>query len=104
MGLDGVEIFTNGSASHHELRKLHKRVDLIRSATSKVTMATQCTNHMYCHLQVGGVYMYSNLIGCDGERVYYDGCCLIAVNVDIVAQVGSLPVSSNWQTTHCHLL
>ena len=30
--------------------------------------------------------MYSNLIGCDGERVYYDGCCLIAVNGDIVAQ------------------
>ena len=37
MGLDGVEIFTNGSGSHHELRKLHKRVDLIKSATSKVT-------------------------------------------------------------------
>ena len=30
--------------------------------------------------------MYSNLIGCDGERVFYDGCCLIAVNGDIVAQ------------------
>ena len=30
--------------------------------------------------------MYSNLIGCDGERVYYDGCCLIAVNGEIVAQ------------------
>ena len=36
MGLDGVEVFTNGSGSHHELRKLHKRVDLIKSATSKV--------------------------------------------------------------------
>ena len=30
--------------------------------------------------------MYSNLIGCDGERVFYDGSCLIAVNGDIVAQ------------------
>ena len=36
LGLDGVEIFTNGSASHHELRKLQRRVDLIRNATSKV--------------------------------------------------------------------
>lgn len=36
MGLDGVEIFTNSSGSHHELRKLHKRVDLIKDATSKV--------------------------------------------------------------------
>ena len=36
MGLDGVEIFTNGSGSHHQLRKLNVRVDLITSATSKV--------------------------------------------------------------------
>jgi hypothetical protein len=36
MGLDGVEIFTNGSGSHHELRKLNVRFDLIKSATSKV--------------------------------------------------------------------
>lgn len=38
MGLDGVEIFTNSSASHHELRKLHTRVDLIREATEKVSI------------------------------------------------------------------
>jgi NAD+ synthase (glutamine-hydrolysing) len=37
MGLDGVEIFTNSSASHHELRKLNKRVELIREATAKVS-------------------------------------------------------------------
>ena len=37
--------------------------------------------------------MYSNLIGCDGERVYYDGCCLIAVNGEIVAQVSPLHVT-----------
>ena len=30
--------------------------------------------------------MYSNLIGCDGERVYYDGCCMIALNGDVLAQ------------------
>ena len=36
MGLDGVEIISNGSGSHHELRKLYKRVELIKSATSKV--------------------------------------------------------------------
>ena len=36
MGLDGVEIFTNSSGSHHELRKLHRRIDLIREATQKV--------------------------------------------------------------------
>lgn len=36
MGLDGVEIFTNASASHHELRKADQRVNLIKSATTKV--------------------------------------------------------------------
>ena len=36
MGLDGVEIFTNSSGSHHELRKLFTRVELIKEATLKV--------------------------------------------------------------------
>ena len=31
-----MEIFTNSSGSHHELRKLHTRVDLIKEATAKV--------------------------------------------------------------------
>lgn len=39
MGLDGVEIFTNSSGSHHELRKLSKRVDLIKEATAKVRLS-----------------------------------------------------------------
>ena len=34
--------------------------------------------------------MYSNLIGCDGERVYYDGCCLIALNGEVGIQTASL--------------
>lgn len=40
MGLDGVEIFTNSSGSHHELRKLNTRVDLIKEATQKVRCCT----------------------------------------------------------------
>ena len=70
MSLDGIEIFTNGSASHHELRKLNKRIDLMRFATQKC----------------GGLYLYANHQGCDGERVYYDGCALIVFNGEIVAQ------------------
>ncbi|KAH8103877.1 glutamine-dependent NAD(+) synthetase with GAT domain-containing protein [Cristinia sonorae] len=70
MGLDGVEIFTNSSGSHHELRKLHTRVDLIKEATQKL----------------GGIYLYANQQGCDGDRLYYDGCAMIAVNGHIVAQ------------------
>ncbi|KAL1696657.1 hypothetical protein GGG16DRAFT_85113 [Schizophyllum commune] len=70
MGLDGVEIFTNSSGSHHELRKLYRRVELIKEAT----------------LKTGGIYLYANQQGCDGDRLYYDGCPLIAVNGEIVAQ------------------
>lgn len=36
--------------------------------------------------QVGGIYLYANQKGCDGDRVYYDGCSMVAVNGDIVAQ------------------
>lgn len=70
MGLDGVEIFINSSASHHELRKLYRRVELIKEAT----------------LKLGGIYLYANQQGCDGDRLYYDGCPLIALNGSIVAQ------------------
>ncbi|RDB23408.1 Glutamine-dependent NAD(+) synthetase [Hypsizygus marmoreus] len=70
MGLDGVEIFTNSSGSHHELRKLYTRVELIKEAT----------------LKLGGIYLYANQQGCDGDRLYYDGCAMIAVNGRVVAQ------------------
>ena len=36
--------------------------------------------------QKGGVYIYSNLKGCDGERVYYDGSSMIALNGEMLAQ------------------
>lgn len=70
MALGGVEIFTNSSGSHHELRKLQTRMDLITEATEKC----------------GGVYLYANQKGCDGDRLYYDGCALIVVNGEVVAQ------------------
>ncbi|KAJ1327327.1 NAD+ synthetase [Batrachochytrium salamandrivorans] len=70
MSLDDVDVFTNGSASHHEFQKLNWRVQLIQNATGKC----------------GGIYLYSNLKGCDGERVYYDGCPLIVINGEVVAQ------------------
>lgn len=68
--LNGVEIILNSSGSHHELRKLDTRINLILEATAKS----------------GGVYMYSNQRGCDGDRLYYDGCSLILVNGKTLAQ------------------
>jgi NAD+ synthase (glutamine-hydrolysing) len=76
LSLNGVEIITNGSASHHEFQKLKRRVELIREAT----------------LKCGGIYLYANQQGCDGERVYYDGSALIIVNGDVVAQTSQFSV------------
>lgn len=69
--LDGVDVVTNGSGSHHELRKLHTRVDLMRGATAKAG---------------GGVYVYSNQQGCDGGRLYFDGCAMVVANGACVGQ------------------
>ncbi|XP_033006508.1 glutamine-dependent NAD(+) synthetase isoform X1 [Lacerta agilis] len=70
MGIDGVEIFTNSSASHHVLRKANTRVELVNFATAKN----------------GGIYVMANQKGCDGDRLYYDGCAMISMNGDTVAQ------------------
>ncbi|KAK2763064.1 glutamine-dependent NAD(+) synthetase [Arachnomyces sp. PD_36] len=70
MSLNGVEIITNSSGSHHNLRKLDLRVNLILEATRKN----------------GGVYLYANQCGMDGDRLYYDGCAMILANGQVIAQ------------------
>jgi len=70
LALKGVEIIGNGSGSHHELRKLDKRLELMVAATAKS----------------GGVYLYSNQRGCDGGRLYYDGGAIIVCNGKVLAQ------------------
>jgi len=62
---DGVEIMANSSGSHHKLRGLYQdKLRLIRDATSKG----------------GGVYMFCNLKGGDGSRIYFDGSASICMN------------------------
>lgn len=65
-----VEIIVNASGSYMELRKAYVTTDLIKSATFKS----------------GGAYLYTNLRGCDGQRVYFNGCSAVAVNGEIVAR------------------
>lgn len=78
LALSGVHIIGNGSASHHVLRKLHKRLELLISATRKS----------------GGVYLYANQIGCDGGRLYYDGSALIALNGQVLKIASQFSVRS----------
>ena len=68
LGLDGVEIIVNSSGSYTELRKAYVSVELVRGASAKS----------------GGCYMFSNLRGCDGQRVYFNGNSCISVNGDMV--------------------
>ncbi|KAG5041561.1 hypothetical protein JHK85_014037 [Glycine max] len=70
LALNGVEVFMNASGSHHQLRKLDVCLRAFIGAT---------------HTR-GGVYIYSNHQGCDGSRLYYDGCASVVVNGDVVAQ------------------
>ncbi len=55
----------------------------------KWKVCINCRDHcsLFIHFsQGGGIYMFANQKGCDGERVYYDGCAMIAINGEIVAQ------------------
>eukprot|EP00980_Cylindrotheca_fusiformis_P009067 scaffold1956_cov109-Cylindrotheca_fusiformis.AAC.2 len=76
LALRGVEIIGNGSGSHHELRKLNQRLELMVGATRKC----------------GGIYLYSNQRGCDGGRVYYDGGAIIVCNGKVLAQAPQFSV------------
>lgn len=60
MGLDGVEIFTNSSASHHELRKADQRLNLVKSATTKVYFNLETSNiSLSIHIQTWGICDYA---------------------------------------------
>ena len=63
-------MFHTRAGSHHQLRKLYQRVDLIHNATRKN----------------GGLYLYANQQGCDGGRMYYDGSCMIFMNGKLLKQ------------------
>lgn len=83
--LHGVEIFGNGSGSHHQLRKLDSRIALMNSATTKC----------------GGCYLYANQQGCDGTRLYFDGSSMINVNGKIMAQASQFSLRDVEVVTAC---
>jgi hypothetical protein len=63
MGLDGVEIFTNSSGSHHELRKLNLRIDLMKAATLKVMERILVNKYLkltFIHRWAGSIFTRTN--------------------------------------------
>lgn len=78
LSLSGCEIICNSSASHWQIRKLRDRLRLIQGSSKKN----------------GSLYIYANQQGCDGEgREYFDGCALIAINGEIVAQASQFSLN-----------
>uniref|UniRef100_A0A1I7S618 Glutamine-dependent NAD(+) synthetase n=1 Tax=Bursaphelenchus xylophilus TaxID=6326 RepID=A0A1I7S618_BURXY len=75
--LRAVDIICNGSGSHHVLGKSHQRINqLVLGQTQKL----------------GGIYLYSNHRGCDGDRVYYDGMSSIVMNGKLYAQINQFDI------------
>ncbi|ODN01891.1 putative glutamine-dependent NAD(+) synthetase [Orchesella cincta] len=66
--LAGADIIVNGSGSHAEIRKAFYAMELIKTASAKC----------------GCLYAFSNLRGCDGERVYLNGCSTIVLNGEVL--------------------
>ncbi|KAK6750829.1 hypothetical protein RB195_002662 [Necator americanus] len=84
LGLRGVDIICNGSASHHILGKSNYRLNqLILGGSQKA----------------GGIYLYSNHRGCDGDRVYYDGASTIAQNGKLYAQIHQFDIEDTCVAT-----
>lgn len=65
--LSGIDITMNSSGGFHEIGGTKDVMNVIKSATSKY----------------GGIYVFSNLRGCDGDRVYYHGTSHITMNGNI---------------------
>lgn len=87
MSLAGAEIIVNSSGSYMELRKEYIVTDLMKSASSKA----------------GGAYLFSNLRGCDGQRVLFNGCSAVGLNGEIIArgkQFSLQDVVSTVETIH----
>jgi NAD+ synthase (glutamine-hydrolysing) len=36
--------------------------------------------------ETAGIFLYANQRGCDGDRIYYEGCAMILVNGELVVQ------------------
>lgn len=70
----GCNLICNSSASYWEIRKLNKTLDLIKMATAKC----------------GGVYAYSNAIGCDGARLCFYGRSVIVSNGNLIAKTTNI--------------
>lgn len=69
--LNGAEIIINNSGSHSGINKYKVRYEYLNSQSSKN----------------GGCYIYANLLGCDGGRLYFDGGSFACLNGNLVSDL-----------------
>lgn len=67
---EGCDIIGNSSGSHFQIGKQKRRYELI----------------IECAKKNGGLYIYSNLVGCDGGKLFFDGGSFIILNGKILEQ------------------
>ncbi|KAH7061801.1 glutamine-dependent NAD(+) synthetase [Paraphoma chrysanthemicola] len=70
MARDGASLHIVSAASHHILGGLHSRFSELQSIAKKSS----------------GILLYSNQHGCDGNRLYYDGCSMVFSNGNLISQ------------------
>lgn len=66
--MNNADVVINCNGSCYTTDKLQHRVEMVRNETNRM----------------GGAYVYVNLIGCDGQRCYFDGGNIIAQNGEIL--------------------
>lgn len=92
LSLAGCEIIVNSSASHFSLRKIEIRYALLLEASRKcggiylwvANFGLSHGKHRHYHVEhiltVANFNRYSNQLGLDGDRLYYDGSGMVVVN------------------------
>lgn len=71
----------------NNINVLHFRIDLITDANR----------------YIGGAYVYSNQLGCDGDKIYFDGCCLVSCNGTIITAGSQSKISNEYELVFCDI-
>lgn len=74
--LNGAEIIINSSGSHFSINKYSSRINLVKSSSRRS----------------GGCYIYCNVSGCDGGRLYFDGGSFVYLNGAMISEGTSFSV------------
>jgi len=70
------DFISNSNSSHFGTNKIYKRINCIKSRTSNAA----------------GAYLYTNTLGCDGGRLYFDSTNICMINGDMISMGENCPL------------